>query len=870
MRRVALVLALHVAALAPVYAQPADWGVRRDPFDRTLIARYKAILVRQPHDPLALSALVSLYKRHRTIDLLVREYEEAHESGETASTAVVLARLARNAHDNKRAVELYARAVELDRTDGRSWTALGELRAIVGDKAGSREAFAQASSHAKTAAQKEAALRALIGATRDVGDREAMEAAFIALLERRPRDGKLWAERADAAVEQAAYDAAIAHYAKAESLLRRDPERRLLVIAARALAFDRADKPAEAINEYARAQDASPRGYYLRRELTFKIIDVFRRHDTLDSALDYLAGVWPEAKRGGFEWGTIAGLHEELRQTDAMLAALHQAVKKDPRDTTLQWKLIRQYDARKEETIALSLLETAAKASPRDVSLNVELAQRLWSAGYYDVDEEDPVVYPDRAAWAASRENAPLNAVRRRALAIMRALSAALPRDAEAHRTIAEVFARWGRIDLAVGEARKLAALEPSDDNHQMLGDALFAAGRKSEAIEVWKKLATSAKPAALQRLGEVYLDHEMWDEAVSAFTSAMFGDDKNPMLWRGRAIALAGLGRHSEARVDAAHAVKLLGVVPYETGHEVRFRLVHLVREEAIQDAFGDDTVEPDSWLQTWDKAFFVTKPADLQAGYLLAEYYRRRPDEQLARVLERLHELLPADLGVVRELIRTYRGLAEYDKAAELASWLAGADPANAADMTPIIAAINDERVRTAAKADEAQHDAEYFQGTCDECRYVVGDGSSAKHALQLGVRLGVGDDLRETAGSQTAGLRLRVPLQGGLAATARLDYVRRTTASETLHGVAAGAGIAYPVAGLSSATLVAGTGLRGELRLGDAMTYDRVGLAADATLELMPRTAPVTLGMRFEQSLSERARHSTLLLEATVELR
>ena len=37
-------------------AQPAgDWGVQRDPFDRTVIARYKAILASNPHDASALA-----------------------------------------------------------------------------------------------------------------------------------------------------------------------------------------------------------------------------------------------------------------------------------------------------------------------------------------------------------------------------------------------------------------------------------------------------------------------------------------------------------------------------------------------------------------------------------------------------------------------------------------------------------------------------------------------------------------------------------------------------------------------------------------------------------------------------------------------
>src|SRR4051812_32285643 len=113
MRRVALAALAALAAVAGVArsARADDWTARRDPFDRSVIARYKAILVHSPHDRLALSALVSLYKHQRSVDLLVREYEAALGEHETASTLVVLADLVWSRGDSKRALALYTRAV---------------------------------------------------------------------------------------------------------------------------------------------------------------------------------------------------------------------------------------------------------------------------------------------------------------------------------------------------------------------------------------------------------------------------------------------------------------------------------------------------------------------------------------------------------------------------------------------------------------------------------------------------------------------------------------------------------------------------------------------------------------------------------------
>jgi hypothetical protein len=61
MWRLRFVVACALAALpvSMAHAQPAgDWGVKRDPFNQTDIARYKAILRGNPHDASALAKLL--------------------------------------------------------------------------------------------------------------------------------------------------------------------------------------------------------------------------------------------------------------------------------------------------------------------------------------------------------------------------------------------------------------------------------------------------------------------------------------------------------------------------------------------------------------------------------------------------------------------------------------------------------------------------------------------------------------------------------------------------------------------------------------------------------------------------------------------
>src|SRR4051812_5657278 len=101
MRRLRFVLLCALAA-APVavatpgvaYAQAGDWGVKRDPFDKTVIARYKAILAKNPHDAQALAKLLQMYRNYRTLDLLEEEYgKQIEKNASDWASLVVLGRL---------------------------------------------------------------------------------------------------------------------------------------------------------------------------------------------------------------------------------------------------------------------------------------------------------------------------------------------------------------------------------------------------------------------------------------------------------------------------------------------------------------------------------------------------------------------------------------------------------------------------------------------------------------------------------------------------------------------------------------------------------------------------------------------------------
>src|SRR5438874_5446686 len=93
-----------LVALAPgvARAQPADWGAQRNPFDPQIIARYKAVLAKNPHDASALAKLLELYRRYSNVDTLKAEYAKQVDAKGDWAALVVIGRLEHATGDDAR------------------------------------------------------------------------------------------------------------------------------------------------------------------------------------------------------------------------------------------------------------------------------------------------------------------------------------------------------------------------------------------------------------------------------------------------------------------------------------------------------------------------------------------------------------------------------------------------------------------------------------------------------------------------------------------------------------------------------------------------------------------------------------------------
>ncbi|HEY0195928.1 MAG TPA: tetratricopeptide repeat protein, partial [Kofleriaceae bacterium] len=491
----ALTLAVMPAThlVSPVArAQPAgDWGVKRDPFNPTDIARYKAILQASPHDAGALAKLLELYRRYRTIDLLKGEYtQRLTASPDDTSATIVLARLDKATGDDARALELFQRAVSKKPDDAAVWILIGELQKAASKPKDARAAYDQALAHASAKDTRRKALRALADLALATGDNDAANAYFQQFLELDPSNAQLWIERGDAMLAAGKRDVALDSYTSAEKLLGSDPAKRVEVVARRGQALEGLGKDDEAVGEYRRAIKLAPKGYYLEVELTGRIVDIYRRKQGLPQLLALYEKEWPEAGRGHFEWDTLGKLYEETGAQDKAIAALKRAVAKAPWELETQRRLIQLLENSGRDDEALVAYEAVVRAAPGDARFQLDLAERYWRRG---------------------QEKKGLDTLVR--------LEQRFPQDTGVLAAIADLYMRWGKEDLAIVEYERLAKLEPDDPTHLVtLGEQYWTKNDKPRALATWKRLIAGGKASGFAKLGEVLAEHGQAAEARANF----------------------------------------------------------------------------------------------------------------------------------------------------------------------------------------------------------------------------------------------------------------------------------------------------------------------------------------------------------------
>ncbi len=648
--------ALMVGTIQPGLALAQDdWSVKRDPFDKRIVARYKRLLAKNPNDRGALDKLVKLYQRHRSVDKLVSEYEAAAAKSPAFATLVVLGHLYLDRGEADKALAQYEHAAALEPKDAAVHAAIGALHMRAGNAAQARAAYERALPLAR-GPQKKPVLRALADLALGAKDIDAARRYFDAYIALEPKNVQLRVELAEALTAHGLHDEAIEVLVDVEKRVRTDPARRVEIVARIGAIYEAMGKDDAAIREYRRAMSMTKRGYYLRRELIERVIEIHRRRQDLGALVTHYERTWKPSSRGHLEWDVLARLYEETGNQEKAIAAYRKAVAKAPYELDTQRRFIALLENSGREAEALTQFERVIKVAPGEPRFQLELARRYWTQG-------KP----------------------KEALALLAKIEKRFPFDAGVQVALADMYSQWGKEDAAVKVYERLTKIDGDELEHFVtLGEHYFQRGLRDKALATWKRIAAHKTPAAYARLGDVYSEHDMHDKAIAMYDKAVKGDPKNPARYRGRARVYERQRRFEQARKDWEQALALTSDKPTDrpARREARRRIVGLWHRE--------QRGRLEMQRRRWERAM-AANPPDIEAGYFLVETYDKLRQAPKARAtLERILRLRPDDIEAMTMLVKAYKDERKYGEAIALLDRLIPLSPGRERELYSEIAEL------------------------------------------------------------------------------------------------------------------------------------------------------------------------------------
>ncbi|MFI5301650.1 MAG: tetratricopeptide repeat protein, partial [Polyangiales bacterium] len=277
--------------------------------------------------------------------------------------------------------------------------------------------------------------------------------------------------------------------------------------------------------------------------------------------------------------------------------------------------------------------------------------------------------------------------------------------DPEILERLASYYSQIGEDKLALALMEKLATKGGDDPSYLVdLGDYYYQRTETAKAKEIWKRLLVVIKPRAkaLAALGDVYLDHDLGEDALVAYKEAIDLSPSDVMLQKGHAAALERVHRVGEAQL-VWETILRRNDVDHATQAEARRHLVILwLAQKKLADQVKPLTIQ------------FTGPPVDLEAGRLLAEvlvHLRRYPEAE--KTLRAVIKEAPGDIEARIVLERALVQQGELAQAIKVLEEVVKADPKGARQyyqrMAQYALALyrDDDALKYAAAAVELQPD-------------------------------------------------------------------------------------------------------------------------------------------------------------------
>ena len=674
------------SSASPSESNKRDRPDAKSPSSEALIQRYTGIVLAQPGADFPLQRLLELYReRDGKLDALIADLGRRAEAGGATRYAalVAIAGVEKLEGRPERAQAAYEQAIGEDAKNPIAVVALARMLNERGDKTTARARFEQALPALKDDADREQVLRTLLGLCLDLKDYEAGKRYHEQLVKRAGGSFFVRAEFGRELLARGAYERAAAEYKTVVQAATGD--NRVLAPALRdyGKALEKLGKREDALIQYRRALSLAGESG-VRREIVAAIVDSYRQRDRLP---ELIAEMEKRSSASAEDLRTLGALYEETGQVEKALATYRRALAADSKDLATRLKVVHLLEVRGDLEQAIAEYDALIKAAPRNPDFVFQLAEALISRGD-----------------------------RKKALARLSELEARSQSDEETLAALVDFYERVDEKDRALALLQRLAGSNAADPEHLVeLGTRYWQEGDKKKALATWQRIKALVpdRSRALQILGELYLEHDMPKEALSALAEAAKLSAKLPRYRKAYALALE--------RTSAASGTR--------EGKSAQFEEARKIWEELIRESQTDPTLAREArqhiiTLYSLDGQLgqrvpglerrLAQHPPDLEAGRLLAEAHlrlRRYPEAE--RVLERVIGAAPGDVESLSSLERVLVLEHKLRAAINVLEKLAASDPKRAREYFQRMASYaaelyqDDEAVRYAARAVELSPD-------------------------------------------------------------------------------------------------------------------------------------------------------------------
>jgi len=628
-----------------------QWGLRRDPCNTCLLRRYYGMLDSNPNDSFPMRKL----RKCRSLSTLIKHYEtRLRNRASWYAGHVVLGHLYRASKRAADAVAQYRKAIALKPNLPSAHWSLGQALQAVKKWHDAVLSYEKALVLTRSKTARKKILRSLVDVSIVQKDLIRAKRYFRKLLLLEPGNRYLRGEYARMLTQHLMYTDALVEYKVLLRQARGDSRRRAELLKEVGELHEKMGSDPKAIATYRKAMRLTVHGHWLRRELTDKVVAIYRRKNDIQSLVAYYEHVWHH--KGFFEWRVLAELYDELGKQFKAIKAYRRALAFRPSAVDTRDKLIRLLERAGRHEKALKAMERQMRLAPGEPRYLLRLARMYWRR-------------KDKG----------------RAIGLLRTCGRKFPGDASVHTALADLYNKWGKPGLAFKEYQRLVRIEPSEPSHLVnLGEQYWQRGRKAQALGLWRRLLKAglyqSKREALSTLGQVLADHDQFAESIRNYLRAIKLAPKDAGLYRAVAPVYERArkyGRAVSAWLKVIALAKSIDKQPWR--RQARSAIIALwIRQGTIKRK-----------LSRYHSVFDRT--GDIESGYFLGEaYIRMKKFAKAEGVFRKILERHPEQVEALLALGEIYRRQHQLAKAVNVLLRLAKLVPSRAREFYMRIAEL------------------------------------------------------------------------------------------------------------------------------------------------------------------------------------